>query len=234
MISCLSLCLLILITFGCITIYCIINNRSNFKDLTLTDEEQSKILRGNIAVVGNGPISEEDRNNINKADRVIRFNRLKNYRKGERFDVHATRRSEPNTKFVGLDLPHCASFVLPVVYRHSLVENSKQLIGRKKLPTILVYQEIKNIHEASPTSRLFSHSTCGDECLHSSADWGPSIGAAVIDMLEKLKSVKKIEVYGMNWNGNKNHIDFKDPYIVSKYCSKCEIHPTPKSSYRYN
>ena len=230
MISCLSLCLLILITFGCILICCSVN-RSNFKDLTLTDEEQSKILRGNIAVVGNGPISEEDRSNINKADCVIRFNKLHYYRKGERFDVHATRRSEPSTNFWGLDLPHRASFVLPVVHYHSLVENSKQLIGRKKLPTILVYQKIKKNLEASPKSRLFPRSACGDECLHSSTDRGPSVGAAVIDMLEKLKSVKKIDVYGMNWNGPEVHNDFKYPYIVSKYCSKCEIHPTSKSGY---
>ena len=233
MISCLSLCLLILITFGCITIYCIINNRSNFKDLTLTDEEQSKILRGNIAVVGNGPISEEDRSNINKADCVIRFNKLKNYKKGERFDVHATRNisSQDVTDFSGLDLPHRASFVLPIAIRHLMVENSKQLIGRKKLPTILVYQEIMKNVEASPNSRLFPHSVCRNECKHSSTDRGPSIGTVVIDMLEKLKSVKKIDVYGMNWNGTKVHNDFKYPYIVSKYCSKCEIHPTSKSGY---
>ena len=232
MISCFSLCLLILIIFGCIIICCSVN-RSNFKDLTLNNEEQSKILHGNIAVVGNGSLSEEDRININKADCVIRFNDLRNYKTGERFDVHASRiRGIPEEiNFSGLDLPHRAPYVLPVVHQHSLVKNSKQLTDRKKLPTILVYPKVKTNPEASPTSRLFPHSACGDECKHSSTDRGPSIGAAVIDMLEKLKSVKKIDVYGMNWSGSKVHIDFKYPYIVSKYCSKCKIHPTPNSRY---
>lgn len=216
MISCLSLCLLMLITFGCIIIYCSIN-RSNFK-----------ILRGNIAVVGNGPLSEEDRSNINKADCVIRFNNLRNYKTGERFDVHVTRHS--NGDWLGMHLFHHAPFILPIAMRHSDVKNSRVLYGRKKLPTILVYENNKNV-DLPPTSKIFKNSACGDECKHSSADWGPSSGAAVIDMLENLKSVKKIGVYGMNWSGNKHHNDFKYPYIVPKYCSKCEIHPTPNSGY---
>ena len=225
MILCCLLFVLFLITFGYIIIYCIINKS---EDLTLSKEEQFNILKDTVAVVGNGPISEEDRSNINKANCVLRFNDLKNYRKGERFDVHATRHM--NGFWSGMHLFHHAPYVLPIAMTSSAVKKSKRLAGRKKLPTILVYENNKKV-ELSPTSKIFKHSACGDECRHSTADWGPSSGAAVIDMLENLETVKKIEVYGMNWNGNKNHIDFKDPYIISKYCSKCKLHPTSNNSY---
>ena len=225
MILCCLLFLLFLITFGYIIIYCIINKS---EDLTLSKEEQFNVLKDTVAVVGNGPISEEDRSNINKANCVLRFNDLKNYKTGERFDVHVTRFS--NGYWSGMHLLHHAPYVLPIAMTSSDVKNSWVLYGRKKLPTILVYENKKNV-ELPPTSKIFMRSTCGDECLQSSADWGPSSGAAVIDMLENLESVKKIEVYGMNWNGNKNHIDFKVPNIVPKYCSKCKLHPTSNNDY---
>ena len=39
--------------------------------------------------------------------------------------------------------------------------------------------------------------------------------------------VGSIHVFGMNWQGNaKVHIDFKDPTLVARCCTKCTIHPT--------
>ena len=44
-----------------------------------------------VAVVGNGPLSVTDREEIKTYDKVVRFNNMRNWRKGERLDTLAIR-----------------------------------------------------------------------------------------------------------------------------------------------
>lgn len=46
-----------------------------------------------IAVVGNGPLSTTDREEIELYDKVVRFNNMRNWEKGERFDILAMRQN---------------------------------------------------------------------------------------------------------------------------------------------
>ena len=48
---------------------------------------------GRVAIVGNGPLSDKDREAIASGayDEVVRFNDLKNYRDGEPFTLHSVR-----------------------------------------------------------------------------------------------------------------------------------------------
>ena len=62
---------------------------------------KNKKLSGTIAVVGNGPISEEDRKNINKFDTIIRFNDMKNKNAGEKTSIQVVRQISPKDDFFG-------------------------------------------------------------------------------------------------------------------------------------
>jgi hypothetical protein len=44
-----------------------------------------------ICVVGNGPLSKENRAQIQKCELVVRFNDCKNMKKNERMDIHVMR-----------------------------------------------------------------------------------------------------------------------------------------------
>ena len=59
---------------------------------------------GNVAVIGNGNISENDRNKIQSAQYIIRFNDMKNYKQGERIDAHFSRKIQDNGIYPGRDL----------------------------------------------------------------------------------------------------------------------------------
>tara|TARA_Y100000748_G_scaffold297133_1_gene290776 strand:+ start:156 stop:557 length:402 start_codon:yes stop_codon:yes gene_type:complete len=54
-------------------------------------------------------------------------------------------------------------------------------------------------------------------------------------MLEEWPVVEEIDVYGMNWNGDKTmHIDFLNKSLVAQCCTKCVIHSTVTKSYGNN
>lgn len=184
-------------------------------------------INGTVAVVGNGPISDEDRYNIDKADCVIRFNDLKNFKHGERCDIHAIRYTDGT--FPGLNLNPKNSIILPVSPNNYAVYNSSDLCNMTGLPPLLIY-ESRLSNDLDKNVAIFENSNCGKECIQSSSQYGPSTGTAVIDLLENCNSVNKIEVYGMNWNGA-GHLDFKNPTIVENFCSKCDIHRTQSSKY---
>ena len=61
----------------------------------------NKKINGTVAVVGNGPISEEDRKNINKFDTIIRFNDMKNKNAGEKTSIQVVRQISPKDDFFG-------------------------------------------------------------------------------------------------------------------------------------
>lgn len=209
-----------------IILICIFNKKVFYK-IKYTSVE--KFINGSVAVVGNGPLSNEDRYNISKADCVIRFNDLKNFKRGERCDIHAIRYTLG--RYPGINLSPKHAKILPVSPNNFSVFNSRDLCNVEGLPPLLIYDPRANndLHE---NVSIFENSNCGKECIQSSSSYGPSTGAVVIDMLEKLNSVNKINVYGMNWNGTTKHIDFKNPTIVQKFCSKCNIHPTQNNKYK--
>lgn len=185
--------------------------------------------RGNVAVVGNGGLSEEDRVNIERHDCVIRFNDLKNFRPNEKFDVHATRYSEGI--FTGMH-KNTGQPVLPVCTMQKYVDQADELKHKNVLPTLLIYEsQFENNNELSNNKKLFINSQCDDKCKQSNTAWGPSTGTAVIDMLENSEEITSISTFGMNWNGNTSHVDFKHPSMVNAHCTKCNIHHTPADNY---
>jgi hypothetical protein len=189
---------------------------------------------GTVAVVGNGPLREEDRRRIrSEYDCVVRFNDLKNYRDGEPVTVHATRFARGT--FPGIDLlPH--ALLLPIATDDAIVDAHLGVHAARLLPTLHIREPVTETSTEEREHRaLFAGcDACLSgqlECTQSSTTSGPSAGAAVIDHLERTPSVDAIHVYGMNWNGGKHHVDFVQPDLVPTCCHKCTIHPTASDDY---
>lgn len=175
--------------------------------------------KGEVVVVGNGPISESDRQQINNAECVFRFNDTKNYIEGDKIDYHVIRRN-------GLHMT--GEEMHPGVEKIAISYNSRHIENFEK--QILTF-ESKRKTNSLDEHRLFPVCDCEDRCNASNSIAGASSGAALINELEGNKSIKKIHVFGMNWNGSDTHIDFKYPDIIPTCCTKCDIHTTSRASY---
>ena len=177
-------------------------------------------------VVGNGPLSEIDRASINQSlGHVIRFNDMNNWRVGEPMTTLVVR--VPSAKAPPKDIPITPVwFVSP--YQMPPDESYAHAIE-----IIYIYEpkyEDRNV--LSTSAQLFKNCTVHAPIWQNATYWGPSTGAAILDFLDAQAEVARIDVYGMNWNGNRNmHVDFKYPTAVSKCCNKCVIHPTPTKLY---
>jgi|MDSZ01.1.fsa_nt_gb hypothetical protein len=189
---------------------------------------------GRVAVVGNGPLSSEDRASISQTKCVIRFNDTKNYKQGEHTTLHVSR--DVNGTFPGAHM-HTDVPLLPVARTHRAVAQYDALEKRRLLPTLLVH-EVKDgsdndLDADDSRAQIFDGcSLCSlDGCKHSLSSAGPSTGALVLNELQNLESIDTIAVFGMNWNGGSHHVDFVVPEIVPSCCRKCTIHETPNEHY---
>ena len=97
----------------------------------------------------------------------------------------------------------------------------------------LVYEsQYGNLNKAPVASRIFPNCKDCRNCSQNQTYAGPSSGALVLSALQEFDAVKIIEVFGMNWHGDRAmHIDFADSNIVTKCCHKCLIHDTRSIKY---
>jgi len=185
-------------------------------------------LQGEISVVGNGPLKEEDRVQIEQSSCVVRFNDLKNYRKGEKIDIHAMR--SPFSTITGsVNMTSCPAI--------AVIEQPQQIKDYQNHDVIMtIGAQIQGGSKFDDTTLFPDCDRCSESsrpCEHSSSRYGPSTGGIVLSELDKMPNITTIHVYGMNWNNyeNDNHIDFKYPTLVSDCCKKCVFHPTFSSKY---
>ena len=196
-----------------------------------------------VAVIGNGPIFESDFENIKKYPFIIHFNHARYLDKIDKCDLLVIRPLE-NYKNGIQKVEHLKetfkeingnTLILPILIKDSRV-NIIQLINIKKNKILkpLKSFEIKAFDQDKTDSIqnniLFN---CHEEiCKYKSSANGPSTGGIILSELFKYPFIKEIHVFGMNFNGNDGHIDFLNPHIVKKYCTKCIFHQTSNSSYR--
>lgn len=179
-----------------------------------------------FVVIGNGPLRtsyhEWINNNLSRSSVVVRFNDLNSmYSGGEPTDVHVVRHPSWSSRKIEAVEWHVAPF-LEWIPRHAQTYS-------------LVFEaQYGDTSDANPTQRLFA-STCDvPDCNVNQTKYGASTGAIAISELNEHPAVKKIHVFGMNWNGDESHVDFLFPNLVSEHCSKCEIHQTHSDSYGQN
>ena len=205
---------------------------------------KNKKLSGTIAVVGNGPISEEDRKNINKFDTIIRFNDMKNKTRKEKTSIHVVRQISPKDDFFGKTSIKREVPIILIATKKEYAEKCNQKYNM--LDYIIVNEPSRDSYEAGKDNEMFQGcSLCKTEsCLEIDSDLGPSSGIVILDYLDKNSNIDKIEVFGMNWNfhlknygggdkiyDTKLHHMGNEGKIVNSCCKKCIIHTPPKETY---
>lgn len=211
------------------------------------------VCKGRVAVVGNGPLSDDQRADINDSslyDCIVRFNDRKNMREGEHTTVHAVRdvpgkdvrgwvkkrldalpffaSLPPPRRVPGITGPEDDVYIQPVTARYKNVQ--RQFEGHAVLNPIVVREE----GTALRARTYFPHcDACQTRfnCSSSSSTSGPSTGTAVIEALNASQFTSNLHVFGMNWMGGHHHFDFQQPDIVPTCCDKCIIYPPPRNTY---
>ena len=190
-----------------------------------------------VTVVGNGPIHETDRAAINRSNNVVRFNDMNYWRASEKVSlrvVHYPFAKPPQTNCSApvwglapspVDLPESVA-LYTWTYEPALTHASINMVKYALFPKAQVLEPWQEI------VRYFEECNgCGLECHSNQTSSGPSAGAVTLSELHAIPQISHIDVYGMNWNGGLEHVDFKYPDTVSKCCTKCTIHPTATTRY---
>ena len=182
-----------------------------------------------ITVVGNGPLSPDDRQMIEQSACIFRFNDRKNMLAGDRTDVHVVR---DNTIHAINRAQQDDVCILPIAARWSTLDKLNDLRNQdyKLLEPLLIYESYHKKDKVIDDSAVIFPS-CKAKSFHAEQVHGPTSGAAVIDWLEQDPSVETIHVFGMNWNKRDPHVDFVKKKLVETCCTKCEFHKTESPSY---
>lgn len=178
------------------------------------------VCAGDVAVVGNGPLSDADRESIEKHQCVIRFNDTKNLREGEKTTILALR--EHVLSRIIRRTP-ADTVIWPVVFSKAF---RAPTTPHRFLPAIPVYRRESGNHFADLL--LFRNSKRAQR--QGTTPAGPSTGTAIIDWIVT-NTARTVDVYGMNWSGSQQHVDFRYPTLVRDCCTTCRIHETPFTTY---
>lgn len=211
-----------------------------FKRLDKETRKKGRIMSrwcedaSNVAVVGNGPLRDEDRSDIETKSCVIRLNDAKNKRESERTDVavirsHVISKGKVDKYKARRVYDLYDDDVLLVPFMESNLELHDDLGRHIFADPVPIHTTGKKKLHFTGHIKLFPK--CETSPLSNTSSNGPSTGGALLHYLESDNGVDTIDVYGMNWTGGNWHVDFKNPNLVRDCCTKCHIHQTPSNEY---
>lgn len=209
--------------------------------LLLTSQEEKYTLQHgkNICIVGNGPLTKEDREfiNSNHCDEVWRFNDMKNMEHGERCDGQFIRDNgktysglEIRSKFDINNIPIIAIqggdgiwFTLKRLFYPLLnFLNSDNVLPKEYTKKII------NID--NPNFKLYNNCPkCPNNCKSNSYLKFTS-GAIGISYFQDQQDVENIHILGMNFIEMPGH-EINEKSFIDSCCTKCNIHQTYKNTY---
>ena len=213
-------------------------------------DENNNGTRYRVAVVGNGPLREEDRPRIDAYRNIVRFNDAKNLRPGERTTVHVgpyddmavnRLRSPQATANASLwtitnrwqEVRAEDGFAV-ITLNYQSYEDDVPALDFGRFFTGRARRLPQTLGPWAEKAHVFTRcANCtGNRCLLADGWLGMSAGGAVIEALDALDPpLEEIAVFGMNWLGRSGHTDFRDPTLVRDCCARCVIHPTASDSY---
>lgn len=194
-------------------------------------------IEGEVCVIGNGPLSYSEREEIARCHKIVRFNDTKNRLPSERCDIHIMRRHDVHPSYTDN---------YPVSYHDGV--SKVILIGSNASSTDVLKDFVIQRHNyKQPFDRedyisfpdrpkdLFSvFSKCntseiGNSVLKKISNH-PSLGMIALSILEDMDSVNRLHIYGMNFNFFSAHGKVEQT-VITQCCSKCLIHETERSRY---
>lgn len=210
----------------------------NLKESTLRQVKCSGVTvsvptgaEGEICVVGNGPLSDSDRDSIDKCHKVLRFNDTKNRQPSDRCDIHVMRKHYTHPS---------ATDNYPASFHDGV--SKVILVGDNALSTNILkdfvierhpyQQDFATYGTATEAFDLFpncDNTNLGTSLMHKISRH-PSLGMITLSLLDALQSVKLLHIYGMNFSFGKSHTPNEEIFL-SQCCSKCIVHETHANKY---
>ena len=165
----------------------------------------------NVCVVGNGPLTDVQRKEIDGCETVYRFNNLKNWREGEKIDVHVQREWEGTHVYAGEGMAPHARRCLVGMHADNDAGTSATALNTRGLRAFDAFKTCKT---------------------NNSVSTNPSAGTILLSTLQADHNVSKIDVYGMNWAFSKSQgHSAREQTLVDECCTKCEVHQPARSTY---
>lgn len=210
--------------------------KNNFIETFKNDYIITNPKEPSVAVVGNGPITEYDRQLINNFDIVYRFNDCKNMKKGDKITHLVTRQTFIFHTITGLDsnfLPlKDAKNIIFIGKDRELYEKIKLKNPDRNFSMIDVFEKITckfmNCNKKLIDNIKFNNINI----KQTNASWGPSSGFLILaDVTGKYNNV---HIFGMNWNFNwyMDHDSSWEKENILKLCKHCIIHKTKNDKYK--
>jgi len=207
-------------------------------DNLLQHFQQNRNGSYSIVVVGNGPLSEDDRAAINRSANVVRFNDLNYWRPGEPVNLRVVRFPSAKPPKNPCSAPIWAMTTKPQFLPANTTTLSwlyEPLLTHRmrfRFWEALKPMEHQVLEAWESSIKIFDGCEgCGLHCHTNQTSSGASTGAWALSELHALSQVHSLDVYGMNWGGGTEHVDFFYPDVVGTCCTKCTIHATPTSNY---
>ena len=211
-------------------------SEASCKEVHEHEAVQPKGIVGEMCVVGNGPLTDLEREHIRNCHKIVRFNDTKNRLPFERCDIHIMRQHH---------MHHSVTDNYPASYHDG--SSSVILVGKNALSTEvlsdyvierLTYQEPFDSTEytalGTPMEKFDVFPNCNTTRIAKSTlnniSSHPSLGSIALSVLDAMESVKTLHVYGMNFSFLNSHTK-KEKDVLHQCCSKCIIHETEKTRY---
>tara|TARA_B100001094_G_C18193318_1_gene808859 strand:+ start:5968 stop:6675 length:708 start_codon:yes stop_codon:yes gene_type:complete len=207
-------------------------------------EENYTLQHGkNICIVGNGPLSKEDRKfiNSNHCDEVWRFNDMKNMEYGERCDGQFIR--DNGKTYSGLEIRSKFDINnIPIIaikggdgHWFTLKRLLWPLFNFLDSNKVLPKEYTKKIIDINnPNFKLYNNCTkCPNDCKANSYLKFTS-GAIGISYFQDQQNVENIHILGMNFIERsflKVGHEMNEKSFLDSCCTKCNIHKTYKNTY---
>ena len=198
-----------------------------------------------VAVVGNGPLSDDQLAEINSALVVVRFNGLKNMRATDKMDILVVREEcehfhgVPGHRYPVSPYASRAKQILPIIrLSHVKPEEAIQYVA-DKLPVDFTPEILEPILHQYPFEWSDAHiqrirSTPAFQDNFKGGCFLPdeiSSGLLAVWQIQKLLPGLEIHVFGMNWNSNNWRMNWEMEECIIRHCSNCVVHDTPSRSY---
>ena len=188
-----------------------------------------------IAVVGNGPITNKDREFINKCDIVYRFNDCKNFKNGDKITHLVVRQMGTKWKVSGLNYNFTpikdVDNLIFIGTRNNLYNQIKKANKKRNCKMIDVYE--KNICKKIKCNLTKDYMITFNNKKIKQPDSTCGFSSGFIALAYITNKYKNVNVFGMNWNfiKNKSHSGEWEKKIIDKFCKKCKIHLTATNNY---
>ncbi|KAK9788855.1 hypothetical protein WJX73_009926 [Symbiochloris irregularis] len=181
-----------------------------------------------IAIVGNGPLSQKDRDDIQRCDVIVRFNLMNNWvRYKERVDVWVMRfSSEALHRYWGL-----TNFHLPDANRAIDMVQAVWLVGGVQQDADYLIDRYASLDKKGTV--LLNHMPLAVQyarCMQEPTA-APSTGfVAILAALHCSQSSAQVHIFGMNWSGkmwhgHKGNAE-RDFVAAMEQLHRMTVHPT--------